>query len=239
MKPEYEQIYENYASYHLTNKVDEATLEARGYFLKKVIHKFFPKNNEARILDLGCGYGALAYFAMKEGYQNYLGIDVSNEQIVLARNLGIENVVQSNLIEFLEQQKEKTYDFIITFDVLEHLSKAEIHYVSKLVYSLLKNEGEWLIHVPNGVSPFFGAVRYGDFTHEIAFTENSIETILKSVGFREISCHEDTPCVHGLRSLIRWLSWMLFRTMLRACYLAETGKRNAIFSQNLLAISKK
>jgi hypothetical protein len=35
---------------------------------------------------------------------------------------------------------------------------------------ILRLGGRRIIRVPNGVSPFAGVIRYGDLTHELAFT---------------------------------------------------------------------
>ena len=36
----------------------------------------------------------------------------------------------------------------------------------------LKPGGRWILHTANAESPFYGRVRYGDITHEQAFTQS-------------------------------------------------------------------
>ncbi len=69
----------------------------------------------------------------------------------------------------------------------------------------------------------------------------SISQMLFSSGFSKVQCFEDAPVPHGLKSAVRWMVWKVIRSLLRLYLAAETGDtaRNAIFSQNLLAIAEK
>ena len=46
---------------------------------------FMPRQKEARILDVGCGTGHFLYYLAKKGYDNYLGIDLSPQQVDFCR----------------------------------------------------------------------------------------------------------------------------------------------------------
>lgn len=106
---------------------------------------------------------------------------------------------------------------------------------------VLRVGGRWIIHTPNGESPFGGRVRYGDLTHENAFTRESLSQLCHVCGFSEIRCFEDAPVVHGVKSAVRYVAWKTLRGLLRLYLAAETGDggRAAIFSQNLLAVAIK
>lgn len=83
------------------------------------------------------------------------------------------------------------------------------------VLRVLKPGGRWIIHVPNGESPFGGRMRYWDLTHELAFTRTSVAQLLLASGFSDVRCFEDQPVVHGAKSALRWLLWQGFRALLR------------------------
>jgi hypothetical protein len=94
--------------------------------------------------------------------------------------------------------------------------------------------------VPNGASPFAGVSRYGDFTHELAFTPESITQLLLASGFRSVACYEDAPVVHGIKSALRALLWRVLRQAMLAWLAIETGARApAVLSQNMLAVAVK
>ena len=142
--------------------------------------------------------------------------------------------------ENIEEFREK-FDVIFLFDVIEHFTRDELLIFVDKVYRVLKPGSSWIIHVPNGESPFFGSVRYGDLTHEMAFTRTSLGQLLCSSSFRNVSYIEDSPIIHGVRSAARWLLWKIFRSVLRLYIAAETGDtgKNRIFSQNMLAVAIK
>jgi len=218
-----------------------AELTPRAPYLRRLVRTHFPVNKEANILELGCGYGALIHFAREQGYQNIYGVDGSVEQVQVARKLGINGISQHDLREVLAGQENNSLDMVIAFDVIEHFTREELVPFVDQVLRVLKPGGRWIIHVPNGESPFSGRMRYWDLTHELAFTHLSLGQLLLSSGFSEIKCYEDEPVVHGIKSGVRWLLWKIFRNILRLYIAAETGdaSNRHIFSQNLLAVATK
>ncbi|MBF6571132.1 MAG: class I SAM-dependent methyltransferase [Candidatus Binataceae bacterium] len=216
-------------------------LSPRAADLRKLIREYFPADRDASILDLGCGHGALIHFAREAGYRNIEGVDRSPEQVAAARQLGIEGVYEGDLVEKLISSPDSSIDCVVTFDVLEHFKKTELLPFVDQVWRVLRDGGRWIIHAPNGESPFGGRMRYWDFTHEMAFTRQSLTQLLMSSGFTKVECYEETLAVAGIKRLIRWLLWKCIRGALRVWIAAETGDtaRDAIFSQNLIAVALK
>ncbi len=216
-------------------------LRPRAPYFNKLIRDHFPSDRNASILDLGCGHGALVHFARQAGYHKTTGVDLSPQQVAEAQHLGIKGVSEGNLMQTLKNLADCSQDMVITFDVIEHFTKNELIPFVDEVYRVLRKGGKWIIHTPNGESPFFGRIRYGDFTHEQAFTRTSITQLLKSSRFSLITCYEDTPIPHGLKSAVRWLLWKAIRGVLRLYLAAETGagEKTCIFSQNFLTVASK
>ena len=129
----------------------------------------------------------------------------------------------------------------IAFDVIEHFTKAELIPLVDEVLRVLKLGGRWVIHVPNGESPFGNRMRCWDFTHEQAFTRTSLGQLLVASGFASVEAYEDRPIPHGFISLVRATLWRLIRATLLFYIAVETGSldRRAVFSQNLLAVAEK
>jgi 2-polyprenyl-3-methyl-5-hydroxy-6-metoxy-1,4-benzoquinol methylase len=206
-------------------------------YLTRIVSTFFPPDRRVRVLDLGCGHGALLYAAHKQGYLDLTGIDSSAEQVAAAHALGIQQVQQSDLFNFLNNQTEACFDIVVTFDVMEHLSKSRVVTLVDEIRRILKPAGRWIIHVPNAESPFFGRIRYGDFTHEMAFTRKSIMDLLNSSDFVDVQCFEDPIVPHGIRSFVRFILWKMIRVFLKGYMAIETGDTKAIFTQNFLAVA--
>ena len=218
-----------------------AGLAPRAHALRQLIRRHFPTDKHAAVLDLGCGHGALLHFAREAGYTKLRGVDGSPQQVAAAQRLGIGGVAEGDLRDTLVAQADASLDVVLAFDVIEHFTRDELLPFVDEVHRVLKPGGRWIIHVPNGESPFFGSIRYGDLTHEMAFTRASLSQLLLSSGFGEVRCFEDAPVVHGPKSALRWVLWKGFRGVLRLYIAAETGDAsNAhIFSQNLLAVARK
>lgn len=208
-------------------------------YLKKLVHRYFPKNRSSKIIDLGCGSGTLISLAKQLGYTNIVGVDRSKEQVAAAHQLGIKEVQYGDLFDYIKALPDASQDMIVAFDVIEHLSKNELIAFVKEILRVLRPDGRWMLHTPNAESPFFGRVRYGDYTHELAFTQESIRQLLTILGFSRVAVYEDRPSVHGFASALRYVVWKFLRGILALYLMAETGERGGIFSQNLLAVAIK
>jgi SAM-dependent methyltransferase len=130
---------------------------------------------------------------------------------------------------------------MITFDVIEHFTREELIPLVDEVYRVLKPGGCWIIHTPNGESPFSGRMRYWDLTNELALTRISIAQLLFSSGFSQVQSFEDEPIPHSFISAGRWMLWKMIRSILRLYLAVEMGDRGkeAIFTQNFLTAAVK
>ena len=203
--------------------------------------RHFPEDRQARVLDLGCGDGALLAAACEAGYRDLQGIDGSPSQIAAARRRGIQNVREGDILGALAPLTPASFDVVVTYDVLEHFTMPELLAVVDGVMRILRPGGRWIIHVPNAEGLFGMRVRYGDITHEMAFTRHSLNQLLLASGFGGVSCFEDRPIPHGVKSIVRLGLWHLVRLVLRLVLAVETGEAggDAIFSQCLLAVALK
>jgi SAM-dependent methyltransferase len=174
------------------------------------------------------------------GYRNMSGVEASPSQIAAARRLGISGVREGELLPALKAVPAGSLDAVIAYDVIEHLTKDELVDVTDEVARVLKPGGRWIVHAPNGLSPFAGVILYGDLTHEMAFTPESLTQLFLSSGFRSASFHEDPPAAHGLTSSIRALLWKLVRQVYRFALAVETGSTGyRVLTVNLIGVAVK
>lgn len=235
-----DRIYAHYVatSGETSRLASVADLEGRRPTMEHVVDSFFPSDKSSLIIDLGCGHGTLVHFARQRGYLAMRGVDVSPQQVALAARLGIEGVTEGDLSSTLSALPAESVDAIVAFDVIEHFPKDELIDFVDAVHRVLKKGGRWIIHAPNGASPFVGAIRYGDFTHEQAFTRSSLEQLMLASGFTRLTCHECAPRVHGVKSAVRVVAWKLVRLALQFIETAETGelRGDSIMTRNLYAV---
>jgi 2-polyprenyl-3-methyl-5-hydroxy-6-metoxy-1,4-benzoquinol methylase len=199
---------------------------------------WLPANKNDTILDVGCGSGKLLQFLLAKGFINLHGVDISPEQTALARQV-CKNITEANLLNFLETTNNK-YDLITALDVIEHLDKEEILRFLNSCYTALKGSGRLIVQTPNADSLWGMSIKYGDFTHEIAFSPHSLKRLMLLVGFGAIIYRETGPVIHGPFSLFRYLLWKVIRSCLIMWNLAETGnKGSGIYTRVFLITGKK
>lgn len=100
--------------------------------------------------------------------------------------------------------------------------------------------GRLIVHVPNAQGIFGMRVRYGDLTHERAFSPKSIKQLLRTAGFSNIQVFEDKPIVHGFASLCRRLLWTALTLVPRLLLLTESPSAESLaLSQNILVTAVK
>jgi methionine biosynthesis protein MetW len=79
----------------------------------------------ARVLDLGCGDGAmLAYLQTTRGCSGY-GIEIDDANVLACVQRGV-NVIQLNLDEGLAMFDDASFDVVLQIDTLQHLRNAEV-----------------------------------------------------------------------------------------------------------------
>ncbi len=232
-------VYENYTSTHGIDQSEALTTQNALIEFERHLYPHLPQNHDARILDLGCGYGKNLVALDKKGYTHAHGIDVSREQIEYGRNvLGLENLEVADALEYLEDKDH--FDAIILADVIEHLP---LDYAIALVQKIcdaLKAGGVLIIQTPNGLSPLCPYL-YGDITHVRAFTPMSMSQILRYATFTSIQHHPSMPVVQGLKGLIRKILWTtVINPMVRFCVRVSVGsKMGNIYMPTLLTVAKK
>ena len=218
-----------------------AGLRPRLPYLRALVRRHFPADRNSRILDLGCGHGALLFVLHTAGYRNATGVDGSPEQVAAAQRLGIEGVFEGDVMHTLADTPDASVDIFVAFDIIEHFGKDELVALVDEVHRVLRPSGSWLIHVPNSEGPLGARMRYSDFTHEIALTRTSLSQLLRVSGFTRIACFEDRPVPHGPISAFRAVAWMMIRFTLLFSVAVETGDwdPDAVFTQNILAVAQR
>ena len=79
----------------------------------------------ARVLDLGCGDGAmLAHLQQHQGCTGY-GVELDDTNVHACVQRGV-NVLQLNLDEGLSLFADQSFDVVLQIDTLQHLRNAEV-----------------------------------------------------------------------------------------------------------------
>ncbi|GAB4174007.1 MAG: hypothetical protein Fur0039_15760 [Rhodocyclaceae bacterium] len=201
--------------------VEAARRWARAY--RHYLRAWLPESRDARILDVACGGGKLLQFYLDCGYTDVHGVDVSPEQVTLARQV-TPNVVQANVLDYLGAHAGR-FELISGLDIVEHFRKDEVLRFLDLCHAALAPGGRLVLQTPNAESPWGTHHRYNDLTHELGFNRNALARLLGLVGFTAIEAREQGPVPWGYSaaSTLRWCVWQMIRAGLKLWNVAETG----------------
>jgi len=142
----YEHIFENEKKYY-RNVVESSSgdydLENESFFRKAYLkfREAIGNVNKRKILDVGCGGGALSFYLSRKG-ANVTGIDISASSIEACRK---EAKTRGLTIDFREMNaqipdfEDETFDMIVGSRVIHHLPNLDIFF--KECKRLLKKDG--------------------------------------------------------------------------------------------------
>ncbi len=237
-----QRLYERYAEHFqdADGVFDKAAADAWGKAYRAYFKGWLPEEKAAAIADLACGGGRLLHFFESLGYQTLQGVDASADQVAIARQT-LPGVQMDDMLRFLERHAG-AFDLITGLDVIEHLHKEEVLRFLDASHAALKPGGRVILQTPNAESPWGGSLRYGDFTHETAFTPDLLSRLMKLAGFESITAREVGPVAFGysMASSLRYLAWRMIHSGLTLWNLAETGGGGSgIFTRVFLISGRK
>ncbi len=231
-------LYATYVTTH-AGANDARARASAGAYLRANFRRHLPDDRSARIAAIGCGSGELLAFLASEGYTKAIGVDGSAQQVEIAHARGLVGVRRGDALAFLLEHAGE-FDTIFAIDLLEHLAKDEVIDLLRLVRSALKPGGRFVAQTCNAASPMFGRIRYGDFTHELAFTDRSIAQAFAEAGLTPIGVYEVEVPRHDAKSRVRAAAWACVRTAAAAYVAIETGvTRGYVLTQNLIAVAQR
>lgn len=174
-------------------------------YMMPVFEKILSEYSFQKVLDYGCGNGIFGItFKQKDNY--LCGVDASSYALKDALKRGYDKTEQvtdfcSDTIPF----KDKSFDFILCKDILEHLLDPE--QVLKECQRLLTKNGLLLVHVPNHF-PLIDRIRFlfssnldtqnyfpdaeeWNFPHIRFYTYLGLHRFLKNQGFQVVRSFSD------------------------------------------------
>ena len=90
---------------------------------QQLIARLVPEG--ARVLDLGCGDGALLDLLQRERGCSGYGVEIADGNVLKCIRRGVD-VIQLNLDEGLAMFDDASFDVVLQIDTLQHLRNAEV-----------------------------------------------------------------------------------------------------------------
>lgn len=151
-------------------------------------HDFFVERVKLgeRVLDLGCGYGALAYSLASRAGAIVTGVDLSEGNIALARKRFARPNLSFIVGDASRDIPEGPFDVVVASNILEHVER-RVDFLTTVQRQVKPQR--WLIRVPMvnrdwrvPLRAELGLFHFSDPTHFTEYTQESFEAEMRDAG---------------------------------------------------------
>ena len=210
----YEKILDGTWTYScgIFNSVDDSLQQAQDNKHDLICRKLNLQPGQ-RHLDIGCGWGSMAIHAAKNYGVSTLGVTLSEEQAIMARQrveeAGLSDKIEIRIQDYREIPDDP-FDAISSIGMAEHVGGP--HQMTKYfstVRELLKPEGRYLNHAIGQAAGQTIASK-GGFIQKYVFPDGRLHefgstiTMLQNSGFE--ARHAETFRLHYAKTLRRWVT---------------------------------
>ncbi len=162
-----------------------------------------------RLLDIGCGWGALAVRAANEYGAQVLGVTLSERQAHEgARRIAEAGVGDRARVELLDyrQLPQATFDKIVSIGMFEHVGRNKLHEYFATAYRLLEPGGLFLNH---GIATHQSDGKVAGFMSRFIFPDGELVRVSESMEIAEKAGFEvrdvENLREHYARTLRAWI----------------------------------
>ncbi len=145
-----------------------------------------------RLLDIGCGWGALVMHAAREYGAFAHGITLSERQVELAKEriaaAGLGDRCRVEILDYREVADEGGYDKLVSVGMVEHVGSKALPVYFEQAWRLLRPGGLFLNH---GIATLQGQEpRMPSFTLKYVFPDGELLPINRMLRFAEVAGFE-------------------------------------------------
>lgn len=184
--------------------VDGAQLAKLDYTLRKLRLK-----PGERLLDIGCGWGAMVIRAAQQFGVRAVGVTLSERQYEEAQRriaaAGLENAAEVRLLDYRELNEE--FDKIVSVGMFEHVGRAHLPEYFAKAFALLREGGLFLNHGIASETPGAGAA--SGFMDKFIFPDGELVHISEALRHAENAGFEvrdvENLREHYHRTLQAWI----------------------------------
>lgn len=168
-----------------------------------------------RLLDIGCGWGALILWAAERYRARAVGITLSQDQYEHTRRLieqrGLADRVEVRLMDYRDMPESEQYDKIASVGMFEHVGKRNLDLYFGKIYRLLKPGGLVMNHGITAGAIDTAGLRsdISEFIEQYVFPGGELEhvsTVIEALSAKGLEC-VDTESLrpHYARTLWHWV----------------------------------
>jgi cyclopropane-fatty-acyl-phospholipid synthase len=134
-----------------------------------------------RLLDIGCGWGALIRWAAEHYGVRAHGITLSENQYRhnqrLVREQGLDGLVSVELLDYRDVPGESVYDKIVSVGMFEHVGLRNLPLYFRTAHRLLKPGGLFLNHGITHDEPGWRRTLSTEFINRYVFPDGELDTV--------------------------------------------------------------
>ncbi|RLT92286.1 class I SAM-dependent methyltransferase [Ketobacter sp.] len=201
-------LYTNYSQFK-SNSTYNSSEEYYDELVYEILHSMTVRK-ESIICDIGCGNGGKLKSLQKFGYMNLIGID----PLCLETHQPGFSLHPKSIGEYISSVKAKSVDVFILNAVAEHLYPWILEETLRSLKEALTEDGIIIVKSPNAASPYGGFYQFGDLTHLLALTPNSLKQIAELTGLRIARCGNEMLPIRQHKGLKRVVISSLHRIFL-------------------------
>jgi 2-polyprenyl-3-methyl-5-hydroxy-6-metoxy-1,4-benzoquinol methylase len=151
--------------------------------------RHLPQARDARIVEIGPGFGEMLRYLADRGYTRTTALDNDAALVTALNRQGLAGVICVADVAAYLRERAVQYDCVIALHVLEHFEAAAGRELLLAMYSALTPGGRVIIEVPNMANFITGSyARWADYTHRHGYTQESLSAALQSAGFEVRAC---------------------------------------------------
>jgi len=188
------------------------------------------------VVEIGCGNGRFILDLLNEGFKDVKGVEPSESYTFLADKSLISHEFAS---PYLGKIRESTLGLVVSLDVFEHIPRAELLDLIKLIESRLVAGGFLVFRIPNMSSPLALVNFYGDLSHTTPLNEYSIPQLVFDSGLYVESINAE-PFAFPVSpaTVIGIIAWPFF-CMFYRILISAFGIKTKILTPNLVCVLRK
>jgi len=170
--------YTNYFKEHYRYNFSENNLKTYYkwfYSQFNIINKKLKIDYNKQILEIGSAIGGFYNFVKTD---NYIGLELDKDAVEFANTIFNKNLFKN--ISFEEFITDKKFDYIFSFEVLEHMDNPDLN-IQK-IHDILNDDGKFI-----GTSPYpFLKNIFADKTHKYVLHPESWKRLFVKAGFKNV-----------------------------------------------------
>jgi cyclopropane-fatty-acyl-phospholipid synthase len=166
-----------------------------------------------RLLDIGCGWGALVLWAAQHYGVHAHGITLSRQQLELAQAriaaAGLQDRVTVELLDYRDLKGAGVYDKVSSVGMFEHVGLANLPAYNATVYRVLRDDGLFLNHGITHDEEGWQPGLVSEFINRYVFPDGELDTVsnvqrgMERAGFEILDV--EALRLHYAMTLRRWV----------------------------------